>query len=639
MRIGSRAAIAFGHDLFMAALSFVASFYLRVGDGIYDYPASTLWGYDLAFAATAGAIFLWTGLYRGIWRYASLPDLLAIVRAVSLVILIFFPLMFVATRLADLPRSMVGINWLLLTALLGGPRFAYRVFKDRGLDHLLERTSHVPIPVLLIGTRANADLFIHATARDPARLYRVVGLVADTAARVGRDLSGVPVLGTTAEIREIVARLTRRGERPHRLVISTQSLDGPAIRELLDTAQELGIPLARMPRLMELRETHDETPRQIEPVAIEDLLGRSQTVLDHASMRALITGRRVLVTGAGGTIGAELARQIAAHGPAQLALFDNGEYALYTIDQELRERFPTVVRSALIGDVRDRRRVDEVMATERPELVFHAAALKHVPIVEANPSEGVLTNVLGTRHVAEACRAQGVHTMVMISTDKAVNPASVMGASKRLAESICQALDLVESRRTGGTRFVTVRFGNVLGSTGSVVPLFQRQLAVGGPLTVTHPDITRYFMTVREAVELVLQASALAVDADEERGTIFVLDMGDPIKIVDLAQQMIRLAGLTPGKDVAIEFVGLRPGEKLQEEIFHANEPLLPTRAAGIRRAAPRTIDYAMLQRLLDELAEHARERREDRLLALLATLVPEYAASVPPGSRTAAES
>ena len=639
MKMGQRALIAFGHDIVMAALSFILSFYLRVGNEIFQYDPKLIWGYDAAFAVTAGAVFLGTGLYRGIWRFASLPDLVAVLKAATLVILIFFPLMFLATRLEELPRSMVGINWLLLTALLGGPRFAYRVFKDRGLDHILEKAGNAPIPVLVIGAREGADLFIRATARDPARVYRVVGLIADSAARVGRDIAGVPVLGTLAQIRDVVARLDRRGDRPQRLIISARTLDGAVVRSLLDIADELGIPLARLPRLTDFQETRQDAPRQIEPVAIEDLLGRPQTVLDRNAMRALIAGRRVLVTGAGGTIGAELSRQIAAFGPARLALLDNGEYALYRIDREIKERFPGVERATLVGDVRDRRRIGEVMALERPELVFHAAALKHVPIVEANPCEGILTNAIGTRHVAEACRAAGVRAMVMISTDKAVNPASVMGATKRLAESICQALDLVEARRPQGTRFVTVRFGNVLGSTGSVVPLFQRQLAAGGPLTVTHPEIARFFMTVREAMELVLQASALgAADADE-RGKIFVLDMGAPIKIADLARQMIRLAGLKPDRDVKIEFIGLRPGEKLNEELFHAAEPPLPTKAAGILLAAPRTSDYAMLQRSLDELAEQARDGREDRALALLAALVPEYRGDAPQAARAAAKS
>jgi O-antigen biosynthesis protein WbqV len=637
MRIVSRALGAFCHDVVMAGASFLLSFYLRVGNDLGHYPQSILWGYDAAFAATAGIVFLSTGLYRGIWRYASLPDLLALLRAVTLVILIFFPVMFLVTRLAEMPRSLVGINWLVLLALLGGPRFAYRVFKDRGLDHLLEATSGSAIPILLIGAREDADLFIRAMARDQRRLYRVVGIVSDNPSRVGRDIGGVPVLGTLDEIPAVVAKLDRRDQRPQRLIITGRSLDGGEIRRLLDTADGLGLSLARLPRLTEFQETTGDNADRIEPVAIEDLLGRPQAVLDRPGMRALVAGRRVLVTGAGGTIGSELVRQIAAFGPAHLALVDHGEFALYTIDRELMERHPSLPRSALIGDVRDRKRVDEMMAAERPELVFHAAALKHVPIVEANPAEGVLTNIIGTRNVAEACRAHGVRAMVMISTDKAVNPTNVMGATKRLAESVCQAVDLIEARRNDGTRYVTVRFGNVLGSTGSVVPLFQRQLAQGGPLTVTHPDITRFFMTVREAVELVLQASTLALGDGEERGKIFVLDMGEPVKIADLARQMIRLAGRKPDQDVKIEYVGLRPGEKLQEELFHAKEALVPTKVGGIRLAAPRTIDYTMLQRSLDELAEHARERRIDRVLALLRTLVPEFTDGAPAEPRAAA--
>jgi O-antigen biosynthesis protein WbqV len=354
-------------------------------------------------------------------------------------------------------------------------------------------------------------------------------------------------------------------------------------------------------------------------------------VLDREGMGRLIRGRRILVTGAGGTIGAELARQIAALSPGRLILLDNGEFALYGIEMELRERFPGLLPVPLLRDVRDRAQIDEVAAAEKPEIIFHAAALKHLPMVEANPIEGVLTNVVGSRNVAEAARAYGTSLVVMISTDKAVNPASVMGATKRLAESFCQALDLYEARRRAplshGTRYVTVRFGNVLGSTGSVVPLFQRQLAAGGPLTVTDPEVTRFFMTVREAVELVLQASALPSDseASDARGKIFVLDMGEPVKIVDLAHQMIRLAGLRPGRDVAIEYIGLRPGEKLHEELFHPAEPLIPTGNPAIRLAAPRTADYAMLARSIDELEENARARREERLLQLLGRLVPEY--------------
>ena len=620
----------------MAAVSFLLSFYLRVGDGLAGYSWKLLIGYDLGFAAVAGAVFWWTGLYRGLWRYASLPDLLGLLRAVSIVVLVFFPLMFVFNRAEDLPRSLPGINWLVLMAMLGGPRFAYRAYKDRGFGHILERGSQAGIPVLLIGAREGAAMFIREMASDPDRLYRVVGIVSGNDSRVGRQLVGVQVLGTIDELPQVVARLDERGQRPQRLIISAQTLDGATVRRLLDMADELTIPLARLPRLTEFKETVGETHQTIEPVAIEDLLGRPQAVLDRAGMRALVAGRRVLVTGAGGTIGAELVRQITAYEPARLVLLDNSEYALYAIDRELEERQDGLDRLALLGDVRDRARIDEIIAEERPELVFHAAALKHVPMAEANPVEAVLTNTLGTRSVAEACRAHGVRAMVMISTDKAVNPTSVMGATKWLAESICQALDIVESRKGSGTRFLTVRFGNVLGSTGSVVPLFQRQLAQGGPLTVTHREITRFFMTVREAVELVLQASALASEDEEARGKIFVLDMGEPVKIVDLATQMIRLAGKKPNVDVKIEFIGLRPGEKLYEELFYANETLMPTKASGIRLAAPRAIDHAVLSRALDEMAEHARDRREDRLMVLLRNLVPEYGQATAPAARAA---
>ncbi len=364
-------------------------------------------------------------------------------------------------------------------------------------------------------------------------------------------------------------------------------------------------------------------------MAIEDLLNRPQVPLDREGMARLIQGRRVIVTGAGGTIGSELARQVAALGPERLILIDNGEYALWLIDLELAERHPHVPRESLLVDIRDEPRVRDVFEQWRPELVFHAAALKHVPMVEANPLEGLLTNVAGTRHVADAARGVGALAMVLISTDKAVNPTSVMGASKRLAEMYCQALDIAARASGRGMRCITVRFGNVLGSTGSVVPLFQRQLERGGPLTVTHPDMQRYFMTVREAVGLVLQASVvgagdIALPSGEEGG-IFVLDMGEPVKIVDLARQMIRLAGLTPERDVEIRFTGLRPGEKLHEELFHGKEPPVPTAFPGLLMASPRTADPAIVGRAIDEIAAACRGGQSRLALTLLGRLVPEF--------------
>ena len=626
-----RALLAFLHDVTIAAVSIVASLYLRLGNGILDYEPKLTAVYVAGFTLIAAGVFLLTGLYRGIWRFASLPDLFNITRAVSLTVLVFLPVMFVLTRLETFPRSILLIDWFVLIALLGGPRLAYRLFKDRGLDHILERVKHPSVPVLLISAKDGADTFIREMRRDPRAVYRVVGVLADTPSRVGREIYRVPILGTIDALDTVVEQLDRRGKRPQKLIITAQNLPGHQIRRLLDRADALAIPLARLPKLTDFKRNLDNPERALEPIALEDLLGRSQAVLDRDGMAQLIRSRRILVTGAGGTIGAELARQIAALSPGRLVLLDNGEFALYGIEVELRERFPGLLPVPLLRDVRDRAQIDEVVAAEKPEIIFHAAALKHLPMVEANPIEGVLTNVVGSRNVAEAARANGTSLVVMISTDKAVNPASVMGATKRLAESFCQALDLYEARRRGplshGTRYVTVRFGNVLGSTGSVVPLFQRQLAAGGPLTVTDPEVTRFFMTVREAVELVLQASALSPESEaaDARGKIFVLDMGEPVKIVDLAQQMIRLAGLRPGRDVGIEFIGLRPGEKLHEELFHPAEPLIPTGNPAIRLAAPRTADYAMLARSIDELEENARARREERLLQLLARLVPEY--------------
>jgi len=637
----------------MAALSFGLALYLRLGDEMLAKEPRLTILYGVAFTLIAAVVFLVTGLYRGIWRYASLPDLFNIARAATLTELVFLPVMFLFTRLDTLPRSFLLIDWLVLIALLGGPRLGYRLFKDRGLDHLMEKGRNTRVPVLLISTKEGADTFIRETVRDPNAVYRVVGMLSDTPSRVGRQIYGVPVLGTIDALETVVAALDRSGRRPQKLVITPQGLSGAEVRLLLDRADALAIPLARLPRLTEFQETRAGAPGapidQARPIALEDLLGRPQAVLDREAMARLIGGRRILVTGAGGTIGSELARQIAALEPARLILVDNSEFLLYAIDGELRERWPGLALRPLLGDVRDRVRIDAVIAGEEPQIVFHAAALKHVPMVEANPIEGVLTNVIGSRNVAEAARAHGAQLAVMISTDKAVDPASVMGATKRLAEAFCQALDLDEGRRasagTGtipgaspGTRLVTVRFGNVLGSTGSVVPLFTRQLAAGGPLTVTHPEVSRFFMTVREAVELVLEASATAPDPDggagggagggDSRGKIFVLDMGEPVKIVDLARQMIRLAGLRPDRDVAISYIGLRPGEKLHEALFHAAEAPVPTRNPALRLAAPRTADYAVLARSIDELEEHARAGREARVLDLLHRLVPEYRAA-----------
>ncbi|MHA1568845.1 MAG: polysaccharide biosynthesis protein [Alphaproteobacteria bacterium] len=612
----------------MAAASFVLSLFLRLGDRLLSYDlVFVLQGTGL-FALVCAFIFWIMRLYSGVWRYASLNDLMAITRAVTLAILVYLPLLFLLTRLEAYPRSAVIINWFVLIGLLGGPRFLYRIVKDRraGLTHDTDGSRRAP--VLLIGAGDAAELFIRALRRSRRARFDPVGLVDEKGKRVGRNIHGVPILGDIQSLPSVVNRLARDGNRPERLIVTKDGMSGAELRALFDMAEALGISLSRLPRQVDFGSAQSESGVEIKPIALEDLLGRPQTALDRAAMKDLIRAKRVLITGAGGTIGAELARQIADLAPARLALLDNSEYQLYGIDLELGERRPGLDRVAIIGDVRDAARVDAVFADERPDLVFHAAALKHVPIVEAHACEGVLTNVVGTRHVADACRATGVAIMVLVSTDKAVNPASVMGATKRIAESYCQALDVLPAEIGHRTHFVTVRFGNVLGSTGSVVPLFQHQLAHGGPLTVTHPNMVRYFMTVHEAVELVLQASALGASSPEQQGKISVLNMGDPVRIVDLARQMILLAGLKPDQDIKIEFTSPRPGEKLSEEVLHGRETLVSTDHDDILLAAPRAADHAFLARAVDELAAIARAGDQDGVVSLIGRLVPEYRSS-----------
>jgi O-antigen biosynthesis protein WbqV len=491
------------------------------------------------------------------------------------------------------------------------------------------------VPVLLVGAGDAADLFIRDTTRDPDSAYRVVGIVDEKGTRVGRNIRNVPVMGSLAEIDRVMQALAARREAPQRL-IQTRAMDPDKLRLLLDRADAHGALLNRLPSLTEFKPSGGGAgaPSDLRPVSLEDLLQRPQANLDREAMRRFIEGRCVLVTGAGGSIGSELARQSAEFGARRLVLLDHSEFLLYSVDLDLAEAFPDTERRTVLADVRDRAGLARLFRQERPDLVLHAAAIKHVPLAEQNPPEAVLTNVAGTRNVCDCAAETAVSAVVQVSTDKAINPSSVMGATKRLAECYAQACDLAQRDqvRTGSerqTRFVTVRFGNVLGSTGSVVPLFNRQIARGGPVTVTHPEMSRYFMTVREAVQLVLQAGALgARNADlDEVGKVYVLDMGEPVKIVDLARQMIRLVGLRPDKDVEIAYTGIRPGEKLHEELFHNAEPLIDVGHKGLKLAAARTAKLEVLRRSIDDLERAARSSQVDQALAELAHLVPEYRA------------
>ncbi len=541
-RISGRGQVAFAHDIVMAGLSFIVSMYLRVGATSYSISTELLLEGAIAMSLIGGIIFWLSGLYRGVWRYASMDDLMAITRAATITMALFLVVMFAWSRMSDVPRSVPFINWFVLMALLGGPRFMYRFWKDQRIDLTLPGSS-VRVPVLVIGASDGADQFLRGLRQSGDSGYSVVGILSEQPERVGRTIRGVNVIGTIDDLEKVFVDLKSKGMAPQRLILSKDEIKGAPVRALLERAASLGITLARIPRLTDFQNA-DSDGMEVKPVAIEDLLGRPQTPLDRDAMKALISGKNVVITGAGGSIGAELTRQIAAFAPVSLNLIENNEFALYKIDQEIEDTHPELKRRAIIVDVRDRNRIFNTFDELKPDLVFHAAALKHVPLVEQNPAEGARTNINGTINVADACIKCGVKMMVQISTDKAINPTSIMGATKRAAEMYCQALDLASN--PDDCRFVTVRFGNVLGSTGSVVPLFQRQLESGGPLTVTHPDMTRYFMTIREAVELVLSASHVGSTEDRTGGRIFVLDMGEPIKIIDLARQMIRLSGKEP---------------------------------------------------------------------------------------------
>lgn len=617
--------IAVLHDTSMAAASFLLALYLRLGKQMFTlHNPANLTLSTLGFAALLMAILLSMRLYRGLWRYASVPDLIALTKAVSIAIVIFYSGLFLLHRLEGIPRSVPVIHWLALLAMLGGPRFLYRVVKDRLLGLPFTLRDDKRILVLLVGANENTEHFLRETQRNPEGMYRVVGILEDDPRLQGRIMHGIRIYGDFDAFPYVVRKLARRGERPQRIVLTDDTIAGTTVRRLLDMADEAGVTLARLPRLTEFKD--GVTDKQaVRPIAVEDLLGRAQNALDKNLMRAMVEGRRVLVTGAGGTIGSELVRQLCGFSPQEILLLEQCEFNLYKMDMELSEQFPELPRRAILADVRDKGYIHKIFGELKPEVVFHAAAIKHVPLSEYNPEEAILTNVFGTRNVADACVQHGVSSMVLISTDKAVNPTNVMGATKRLAECYCQSLGS-DAKSRGDTRFITVRFGNVLGSTGSVVPLFEKQLQRGGPITITHPDMVRYFMTVREAVELVLQAAAMGSQPDETRhGLIFVVDMGQPVRIEELAIQMIRLAGLRPHKDIEIIHTGLRPGEKLYEELFHYSETSLKTEHDGILLASSRKVELAKLAPRLATLYEACSKRDTAQAYAYLNELVPEF--------------
>lgn len=617
-----RTTVIFAFDLALAAASLPLAIALRLGgDGFID-------NFDLIakltvlFTAVAAVVLLRAKLQRVSWRFISANDALLVAGASVAINLCFLALMFFLSRLEGIPRSAVLINIFLLTSLMIGSRLMLRLWHERAISMYTEGSGTRPSPVLLVGATDEAEAFIMTTMRDRESPFRVVGVMDSGTRPVGSLIRGVTVLGETDDLDAAIADLDLRGSRPEIIIISDPNLRGRPLHRIVDVASAQSIKLNRLPSKSELHRPGGLM--HIRPVNVEDLLSREEAVLDRLAMTRLVSGKRVLTTGAGGSIGSELVRQIAALGPAHVTLAEISEYNLYEIDRQLGNQFPSISRTALLVDVRDAVRVAHMFREEEPDIVFHAAALKHVPLLESQPVQAVLTNVVGTRHIADACVRHQVAAMVMISTDKAAHPISVMGASKRIAENYCQSLDL-DGEKRGKTRFVTVRFGNVLGSAGSVVPLFQKQLEEGGPVTVTHPEMVRYFMTIHEAVELVLQAATLR-DVELGRGHIVVLDMGEPVNILTMARQMIKLADLQPDKDIKIVFTGLRPGERLSETLFQTDEKLIGTSYKDLMVAHSHVPDHAFVQRMVNQLMEAALRHDRDGVLSLMEVSVSDFA-------------
>jgi len=595
--------LAFVHDVLAALAAWCVAYWLRLNLDIPEFYVPGLIKALLVCVPIQAVAYQFFGLYRGIWRYASLPDLRRILYAVAAGSLLgSFALMMLGLT-GIVPRAVLLLEPILLILIMGGNRLAYRSWKEHRLFGAVQTQG---APVLVIGTGDAAVTLVKELTRSPD--WRVVGLIDENPLNAGRVLQDVKVAGGI----DTLAQAARELAATHAIIALPEATHRER-RRIVEQCRAAGVKVMTIPSTEDLMSGKVQVSA-IRQVELDDLLGRDPVVLDNDGLKNLLTGRTVLITGAGGSIGSELTRQIVRFSPQRIILLENGEFALYTIEQELRQLAPWLKIECVIGDVRDAPRMRQVLAEFRPAVVFHAAAYKHVPLMEdTNAWEALRNNVLGTVTLGEAAIAAGVSKFVLISTDKAVNPTNVMGASKRLAELACQSLDDPQ-----GTRFVMVRFGNVLGSTGSVIPKFREQIARGGPITVTHPEIVRYFMSIPEAAQLVLQAGLMGRGAE-----IFVLDMGEPVKIADLARDMIRLSGLSV-EDIRIEFTGLRPGEKLYEELLADSETTLPTPHAKLRIAKAAAMpDAAWRHELLAWLASPIAD--VDVVKAQLKQRVPEY--------------
>lgn len=595
------------HDLAMIWLAWFGTNWLRWNLQI-DPPAVPWFGREHGIVlATQAVILAWTGLYRGLWRFASLPDLWNIARGSVLGALAIALGLFFLDRLEGTPRSVLLMYPIALTLLLGTPRMAYRYWKDSRFDSIKGAPSK---RVLVLGAGRAGETLVRDLRREGA--YRVVGFLDDKLGLRGAKVHGVPVLGPIEQLpqlaREVAAEM---------VLIAIPTASNQQMQRIVGVCEQTGLAFRTVPRLEDVVEGRSNF-NELKEVAIEDLLGREPVLLDWSAIRAGLAARRVLITGGGGSIGAELCRQAARLGVERLAVLELSEFNLYRVEQELRIEFPDLVLDPILGDCGDAATLERVFTRVKPDAVFHAAAFKHVPLLQQQVREAVRNNLLATQTLALAADRHGVHNFVLISTDKAVNPSSVMGATKRAAEIFCQSF-AQQSR----THFITVRFGNVLDSAGSVVPLFRDQIRRGGPVTVTHPEISRYFMTIPEACQLILQAAVLG-----RGGEIFALDMGEPVRIRYLAEQMILLAGKVPERDIAIVYSGLRAGEKLFEELFHEQESYESTGHPKIFLSQPRLVAFAELTQIMRNFDNAVRRFDEAETLRTLHALVPEFDAA-----------
>ena len=592
-------------QLGLIAAANVAAFAFRFdGDIPPDRVQLFLRGLPIVLAIYGAGLVVF-GIQRGLWRYVGLHDLGRILWASVISSVLFYGVAHGFLGWVDYPRSVIILTGVLSGLFLAGIRLAVRWFRE--WLHVLSPTAR---RVLVVGAGNAGELLIRDMLSTSGSDYRPVGLVDDDPIKRKMKIHGVPVVGGIEDIAGLA-----RGLVVHEIIVAIPSASTSLKQRILAAAEGCKVPIKTLPSMKQLL-ANPEALRQVRPMSLEDLLQREPIQIDRQELHPLLEGKRVLVTGAGGSIGSELCRQIARYNPATLILFERYENGLFALDLELRAQFPKVTIIPAIGDVTVPERVAEVLQQTDPELVFHAAAHKHVPLMELNPKEAVRNNVFGTKTVAEASLASGVDRFVLISTDKAVNPTSIMGATKRVAEDLMQSLS-----HRGQTKFTVVRFGNVLGSNGSVVPFFAEQIRKGGPVTVTHPDIKRFFMTIPEAVQLVLQASLLG-----RGGEVFVLDMGEQVKVVDLARNMIVLSGLVPDQDIQIVFSGLRPGEKLFEELFEETEQVEPTPHIKIRRAiSASAVESDRLERAIAHLEAAVSYGDDDELIRRLNEAVPTY--------------